>query len=123
MKVEMREDKHLSITFNPQQGDPREIIIDAGRDVRICDGHHVVKTRFDKLRIKDVLVDDVFVYPDNVEMRAWGAVRERLYNDVERILSHSLQPGIGHRELLKEVTAARDNLRKIMQEMGWKGQF
>lgn len=65
MKVEMREDKHLWITFNPQQGDPREIIIDADKDVRICDGQHIVKIQFDSnlQRIKDVLVDDIFVYP------------------------------------------------------------
>lgn len=47
-----------------------------------------------------------------------------LYHNVERTLSHALQePGIGHIELLKEVTTARDNLREIMRRMGWKGQF
>lgn len=63
----MRKDRHLWVTFNPAEGDPREVIIDQEKDVRICDGQHVVKVRFEKVaqkwRIKDVLVDDVFVYP------------------------------------------------------------
>jgi len=46
-----------------------------------------------------------------------------LYNDVERCLSHSLQPGTGHRELIGEVTAARDKLREHMRKMGWTGEF
>lgn len=63
LKIEMREDRHLWVTINPAKGDRREIIIDQQKDVRICDGKHVVKVRFDGKRIKDVLVDDVFVYP------------------------------------------------------------
>jgi len=68
----MRETKHLWITYNPAKGDYREIIIDEEeplrgsgqhKDIRICDGHKVVKVRFDGTKIKDVLVNDVFVYP------------------------------------------------------------
>jgi len=51
------------------------------------------------------------------------AIFIELYNDVERILSHSLQPGIGHRELIKDVETARNNIRKIMVKMGWMGPF
>ncbi len=62
MNIDMREQRHLSITTNITQGDAREIIIDKEKDVRICDGHHVVKIRFEGTAIKDVLVDDIFVY-------------------------------------------------------------
>ena len=65
MKIEMREDKHLWITFEPAKGDPREVIIEKDVDVRICDGRHVVKVRFKEAhptRIGDVLVDDIFVW-------------------------------------------------------------
>jgi len=112
----MREDKHLWITFNPAKGDPREIIIDQDKDVRICDGRTVVKVRFSKEgQIVDVLQDDLFL--------GYVPPLSQFYHDIERILSHSLQPGIGYRELVKEVTVARDNLRKIMRKMGWKGEF
>jgi hypothetical protein len=65
--VEMREDKHLWIKFDPSKGDFREVIIDEEhRDIRVCDGKNaVVKIRFDptKQAIQDVLVNDIFVYP------------------------------------------------------------
>jgi len=63
MKVEMREDKHLWVTLGHPAEDPREVIIDQDRDVRICDGHTVVKVRFEGKKIRDVLVDDIFVWP------------------------------------------------------------
>ena len=63
MNVEMRENKHLCITFNPQKGDRRQVIIDEEhKDIRICDGHHVVKLRWEGNKLKDILVDDVFVH-------------------------------------------------------------
>jgi len=48
---------------------------------------------------------------------------QEFYHDVERYLSHALQPEVGNEERIKEVTDARDNLRKLMLRMGWKGQF
>ena len=65
MKIELRETEHLWITYNPAKGDHREIIIDREKkNIRICDGASVIKVRFDeKGKIKDVLVDDIFVYP------------------------------------------------------------
>ena len=116
----MGDDKHLWITFNPAKGDPREIIIDQGEnyehgDMRVCDGQTVVKVRFSGPRIKDVLQDDVFlgrVIPLNI-----------IYDGVERVLSHSLQPDVSHEEAHKEVETARNALRAIMLKMGWKGQF
>ena len=69
MNVEMREDKHLCVTFNPQKGDARQVIIDEEhKDIRICDGKHIIKVRFFKEpkyptdNIQDVLVDDIFVW-------------------------------------------------------------
>ena len=62
MKVEMREDRHLWVQFDPSKGDWREVIIDKEKDVRIGDGHAVVKVRFEGKKIKDVLVDDIFVW-------------------------------------------------------------
>ncbi len=61
----MREQNHLWVTTNITKGDRREIIIDKEKDVRICDGQHVVKIRFEDKKIKDVLVDNVFIYPKN----------------------------------------------------------
>jgi len=69
MKVEMREDKHLWITLGHPSEDPREVIIDADRDVRICDGHTVVKVRFAEKKIRDVLVDDIFVWRRDEERK------------------------------------------------------
>ena len=65
MKIEMRETKHLWITYNPADlKDRREIIIDEEKkDVRICDGSSIIKVRFENGKIKDILVNDVFVYP------------------------------------------------------------
>ena len=63
MKVEMREDKHLWVTLGHPSEDPREVIIDQDRDVRICDGRTVVKVRFKGKKILDVLVNDIFVWP------------------------------------------------------------
>ena len=62
MKVEMREDRHLCVQVDPTKSDWREVIIDKERDVRINDGHTVVKVRFEGKKIKDVLVDDIFVW-------------------------------------------------------------
>lgn len=63
MRIEMREQKHLWIVFNPAKGDPREVIIDEEHnDLRVCDGLHVVKVRWENDRLKDVLVDDIFVW-------------------------------------------------------------
>jgi len=115
----MREDKHLWITFNPQKGDPREVIIDEEhKDVRVGDGRKVVKVRFDAVyphQIRDVLENDVLL----VAVVPLGD----FYNNVERVLSHALQPRMGHREVLDEITTARNNVREIMRKMGWKGQF
>lgn len=61
MKVDMRDSQHLWITLNITEGDCREVIIDKEKDVRICDGSHVVKVRFKNKKIQDVLIDDVFV--------------------------------------------------------------
>lgn len=115
-KIEMGDAQHLWITFNQAKGDPREVIIDQNRDVRICDGRSVVKVRFvkDKPQILDVLQDDIFLKP---------VLMQEFFHDVERVLSHSLQPEIGDLERHKEVTTARDNLRKLMRRMGWKGEF
>ena len=65
MRIEMRDSRHLWIVFNPQLQDAREVIIDQEKDVRICDGKQIVKVRFTKDGhfIKDILVNDVFVYP------------------------------------------------------------
>jgi hypothetical protein len=46
-----------------------------------------------------------------------------LYNDVERELSLALQPGTHRENVFRLVAAARDNLRRTMIKMGWKGQF
>ena len=62
MKVEMREDRHLWVQFDPTKRDWREVIIDKEKDVRINDGHTVAKARFEGWRIHDVLADDIFVY-------------------------------------------------------------
>jgi hypothetical protein len=58
----MTEQSQLWVTINITQGDPREIIINKEKDVRIGDGQHVVKIRFEGKRIKDVLVDDMILY-------------------------------------------------------------
>lgn len=58
MKLELNE-QHLWVPF----GDRREVIIDKERDVRICDGRHIVKVVFDPGgSICAVLVDDLFVW-------------------------------------------------------------
>ena len=62
MKVEMREDRHLCVEMDPAKGDFRQVIIDKEQDVRICDGRSVVKVRFAEKKIRDVLVDDIFVW-------------------------------------------------------------
>jgi len=62
MKVEMREDRHLWVQTDPAKGDLREIIIDKETDVRINDGQTVVKVRFQDKKIRDILVNDVFVW-------------------------------------------------------------
>ena len=46
-----------------------------------------------------------------------------LYDGVERVLSHALQPELGFRERTDQITQARDNLRRTMRSMGWQGQF
>ena len=66
MHIDMREQRHLWVTMNIPQGDPREIINDGEKDVQICDGQHVVKIRFEWNAIKDVLVEDVFVSKMNL---------------------------------------------------------
>jgi len=117
MKIEMRDAQHLWITFNPAEGDPREIIIDQDKDVRICDGRSVVKVRFKDKQILGVLRDDIFLQP--------APLIQEFYHDVERVLSHVLQtPGsLDHESKAAEIIQARDNLRKLMLRMGWKGQF
>ena len=64
LKIELRDQKHLWVTYNPAQGDCREIIIDEEhKDIRICDGKKVVKVRFNEANlVKDILVNDVFVW-------------------------------------------------------------
>ena len=67
MKVEMRENRHLWVQFDPTKGDFREVIIDKENDVRINDGQTVVKVRLEGKKIKDVLVDDVFVWTGSTD--------------------------------------------------------
>ena len=62
MKVEMREDRHLWIEMDDPAKGFRQVIIDKEQDVRICDGRSVVKVRFTEKKIRDVLVDDIFVW-------------------------------------------------------------
>jgi len=62
MKVEMREDRHLWVEIDPTKGDFREVIIDKERDFRINDGQTVVKVRFQDKKIRDILVNDIFVW-------------------------------------------------------------
>ena len=46
-----------------------------------------------------------------------------LYHNVERVLSHALQPEIGPRDLIEHLTNARESLRNIMRNMGWQTRF
>jgi len=46
-----------------------------------------------------------------------------LYDEVERKLSLSLQPGTICANIIRLVTAARDDLRKTMRKMEYHGQF
>ena len=63
MRIEMRGSRHLDIWLAHPSKDPREVIIDAERDVRITDHKSIVKVRFDSSgNILDVLVDDVPVW-------------------------------------------------------------
>lgn len=64
MQIDMKEDKHLCIGLGrPSEEDDREVIIDKEQnDIRVCDGHHVIKVRFIKNRMIDVLVDDILVW-------------------------------------------------------------
>jgi len=63
MRIEMRETRHLDVYLGHPSKDPREVIIDAEMDVRITDHKLIVKVRFDSSgNIKDILVDDVFVW-------------------------------------------------------------
>jgi hypothetical protein len=125
-KIEMRDQKHLWITFNPSKGDPREVIIDEEhRDIRICDGKHVVKIMFqvpiDGIgKIKQILIDDVFV---SAELSPIPDILGELYRDVERGLSLSLQPEQNLVSIHRLVTEARNNLRSIMTKLGWKRPF
>ena len=58
----MRNSQHLWITLDESKGDHRQVVVDKDRDIRVCDGSLIVKIRFDKKKIKDVLVNDVFCY-------------------------------------------------------------
>jgi hypothetical protein len=60
-KIELRDVQHLWIQFDPPNEDYREVIIDKEQDVRVCDQRTVVKVRFLKNRIRDVLIDDTFI--------------------------------------------------------------
>lgn len=64
MPIDMGKNRHLWVVFNKDGSDKREVIIDKEKDVRVCDGHHVVKIRFIEgtNQIRDVLVDDVFAW-------------------------------------------------------------
>ena len=59
----MQTDQHLCVNLGPASGDQRVVIIDKEKDVRICDGSSVIKVRFEGQKIRDILVDDIFVYP------------------------------------------------------------
>lgn len=61
-QFDMKDLQHLWITMDMTKGDHREVIIDKEKDVRICDGSHIVKVRFKDGKIQDVLIDDVFVF-------------------------------------------------------------
>ena len=83
-RIEMREDHLLTIQFNPQKGDQRQVIIDEKQgDIRITDGKCIIKIRTSPLprevkkkpslavdldsgklhrKLEDILVDDIFVW-------------------------------------------------------------
>ena len=61
-QFDMKDLQHLWVTLDVSKGDRREVIIDKEKDVRVCDGRHVVKVRFRGEILLDVLVDDVFVW-------------------------------------------------------------
>ena len=61
-QFDMKDLRHLWVTLDVSKGDRREVIIDKEKDVRVCDGVHVVKVRFRGEILLDVLVDDVFVW-------------------------------------------------------------
>jgi len=112
VKLEMGGICYMTIDFDPAHGDYRQVIIDSQQDVRICDGHSVVKVCFAESKIRDILQDDIFMKPVNLTA---------LYQLVERELSHALQPTT--RNPLQDVTRAREKLRNIMRELGFKEQF
>ena len=58
----MGDSQHLWVTLDMKKGDERQVIIDKGNDIRVCDGSHVIKIRFKDRKMIDVLVDDKFVY-------------------------------------------------------------
>ena len=64
MKVDMSDQQHLWVQLDPRI-DRSEVIIDKEQgDIRICDGHNIVKVTFDRTsrKINAVLVDDIFVW-------------------------------------------------------------
>jgi hypothetical protein len=70
-KIELRDQKHLWITYNPPKADIREIIIDEEKgDVRISDGHVVIKVQFKDCKLNSILVNDNVV---------WGYLPERAH--------------------------------------------
>lgn len=57
MKVEMRQDLHLWVTFDEPY---KEIIVDRERgDVRIRIGNSVIKIRYKENELRDILLNDV----------------------------------------------------------------
>ena len=48
----MKEQSQLWVTVNITQDDPREIIINKEKDVRVGDGQHVVVVRFEDKKSK-----------------------------------------------------------------------
>lgn len=60
----------------------------------------------------------------------FSEINARLYNDVERTLSHALQIEIGKTNptldlaiINRHIIHARDSLREIMRQFGYKGIF
>ena len=58
----MKEETQIWVTINITQDDPREIIINKEKDVRIGDEQHTVKIRFEGKKLRDVLVDDMIIF-------------------------------------------------------------
>lgn len=66
MRINMGDNQHLTIEFHP--GCSTVVIIDKEKDIRICDGSHILKIRLKDKKIRDILIDDVFIIQEGDEM-------------------------------------------------------